>query len=40
MGFADQIDNMLVVVNGQITDRGDIPKDADIVRTMPAMAGG
>ena len=39
LGFADQIDNMLVV-NGQIADRGDSPKDADIVRTMLAMAGG
>ena len=40
LGLADQIDNMLVVVNGQIADRGDTPKDADIVRTMLAMAGG
>jgi len=40
LGYADQIDHMLLVINGQIADRDDIPNDGDTVRIMPVISGG
>jgi sulfur carrier protein ThiS len=33
LGYEDQFDNMLVVVNGQIADRDDTPNDGDTIDT-------
>lgn len=40
LGYGDQFDNMLVVINGEIADRDDIPKEGNTVRIMPVMSGG
>jgi molybdopterin converting factor small subunit len=40
LGYADQIDNTILVINGQVADPADILKDGDTVRLMPAISGG
>jgi sulfur carrier protein ThiS len=40
LGYADQIDNTILVINGQVADPADILKDGDTVRLMAAISGG
>jgi sulfur carrier protein ThiS len=40
LGYADQIDNAILVINGVVADPADILKDGDTVRLMPAISGG
>jgi sulfur carrier protein ThiS len=38
--YTDQIEHMLLAINGKIAYREDILKNGDTIRIMPAMSGG
>jgi sulfur carrier protein ThiS len=40
LGYVDQIEHMILAINGVVADPEDILQDGDTLRIMPAISGG